>query len=348
MTIQLSDTEKSRFISFIKHRRLNHRLIELLVNAKAQHNLKGADLRTAKNLSYADITVSVLKSINKNWITVDDVVALLDLSEVAGKQHICVFRLPDRGKKAIGDTLRTPSGVVDDSPTLADFHSLPTDSKIRLLKSTNDVVIAKIIAQRSYWITNVLKRDPEREVFEKVKHRERSAIIVKYNRKRGTLQVRVPPREKGPGETGKAVYQFIKSALGAHYPVDSKSWFHKLVHFPIGDSFTKILRNTSDFELWYDSPEDSSTKTRISRKGRPKKGIDLRKEKNWQYQNGYARNTLRGFWSCPRTADVYIHMNADNVRVSKSTMRAFARMFVPDLCLDEDIDHVIQRVQDHI
>ncbi len=348
MTFKLTDPQRQGLAHFLKNRYLKAQAINLLKEAKKRNQLKQNQLKTAQTLTYAEITDGLETAIASGWMSLDDVVRVLDTAEISGKQHVCIFRLPTKGTSSILNTLRTPTGTVSATPSIADFYSVPSSSSVRVLVDSPDEVAVKIVTRRAYWITNMLEQDSERELIERKRHRERSAVILKCNRKTGFVQLRVPPREKGSGETAKGVYDFAVTALTAHYPVDLKSWFHKIDQFAIADSFPKLLANKTEFELWYDSPEDHNTKTRISRKGRPKHGNDLRTDKNWRFEKGYARTSLRGFWKCPSTSHLYVHMNSDQTRLSKSTTRKFARIFVPDLCSDGDLDHVIQRIHDHI
>lgn len=346
--LNLSEEQKQRLENFMKHRRLNDAAVGLLKAAKETHDLKATDLRTAKNLTYAQITENLVKSVRKNWITLDDLVSLLDESEFSGKQHVCLFKLPDSRAKSVLDALRNPSGTIGSAPKIKDFISLPTGSTVRVLRDTKDEVAVKIVTRRSYWITNLLEQKPDRELFERLRHEERAAVIVKAALKNKMLQCRVPPREKGPQETGKAVYDFMVKALEAHYPVDQNSWFGKLVVFPISDAFPKILANKTDFELWHDTPENKDTRTRMSKRGRPKSGSDLRNEKNWQFQKGYSRTNIRGFWKDGPGEAIYVHLNADRVRLSPSQHRDFARLVVTQLCSDGELDHVVDRIRDHL
>jgi hypothetical protein len=345
--LKLSEPEKELFANFLKHRRLNEKAVELLAQIRGTHGLKAADLRTAKQLPYAGIAGNLVKAVDQGWLDLDVLVAKLDESEYAGKQHVCIFRLPEKGKQKVLTTLRNPAAATTSLPAIADFFTIPTASTARVLVDTPDLVAVKIVTRRDYWITNVLEDgNPDRELFERLKQKERSAVIVKCSLKGDLIQFRVPSREKGPMDTAKAIYDFLKKALESHYPVDGNSWFSQIQHFPIAKAFPKILENTKEFELWHDAPEDRSTKAQISRKGRPKSGNDLRKDKNWRYGAGYFRPNLRGFWNCP-SGKLYAHLNADRVRIAKDATRDFARIFVPQLCSDKDLDHVIDRIRDH-
>lgn len=347
-TFSLSDEQKTRLEHFMKHRRLNDEAVTLLKKAKDTHQLKSTDLRTAKNLTYLNVTENLIKAVNQGWIALADLVKMLDDSEFSGKQHVCLFKLPDAGAKKILDALRTPSGSTGSIPKITDFISLPTGSTVRILRDTKDEVAVKIVTRRSYWVTNLLEQKPDREVLERLRHEERAAVIVKATLNNKMLQCRVPPREKGPQETGKAVYEFLVKALEGHYPVDPQSWFGKVGQFPISDAFPKILKNKTDFELWHDTPEDKTTRTRMSKRGRPKSGTDLRNEKNWQFEKGYSRTNIRGFWKTAVGMELYVHMNADRVRLNQSQTRNFARLVVTQLCTDGDLDHVVDRIRDHL
>jgi hypothetical protein len=345
--LNLSDEQTTQFANFLKHRRLNSIAVEHLGQAKKDNDGKPRDLRAGKNLSYAEIANNLIKAVNNGWLALNALVDILDGSELAGKQHVCVYKLPEKDGAKILATLRTPTGTKGATPAISDFFTIPRASHARILVDKADEVVLKVATRRDYWITNLLEEKPNREVFERVKHQERSAVVIKCSLVTGLVQIRIPPREKGPAETAQAVYDFAHKALAAHLPMDEDSWFHNLDKFPVAKAFSKILDNTTDFELWRDTPEDRKTRTQISNKGRPKPGTDLRSQKNWQYGKGYSRTNIRGFWKCA-SHKVFTHINADKIRLGHNGSREFARIFVPELCDDKDLDHVISRIRDHI
>ncbi|QDT77291.1 hypothetical protein Mal35_07170 [Gimesia maris] len=344
----LSDEQKQRLENFMKHRRLNDESIKLLSQAKKNHELKSTDLRTASNLTYPNITEQLIKAVNNGWLSLDEIVMLLDNSELSGKQHVCLFQLPEKSPGKILNVLRNPGGDFGTTATIDDFLRLPTGSTVRVVRDETNEVAVKIVTRRSYWTTQLLEQKPDREIFERLRHEERAAVIVKADLNNKILQCRVPPREKGPQQTGNAVYKFLMDSLQNHYAIDSKSWFGKLRLFPMSDAIPKILANKTDFELWHDTPENKNTRTKMSKRGRPKAGNDLRNEQNWQFSQGYSRTNIRGFWRDGKNDPIYVHMNADRVRISQSETRDFARLVINELCTDGELDHVVNRIRQHL
>ncbi|QDV15816.1 hypothetical protein Pan153_04350 [Gimesia panareensis] len=348
VSLYLDDEEQKRLENFMRHRRLNDAAIKLLVKAKEEFDLKNTEIHTAQSLKYSLITEDLIKAVNSGWLTLDEIVKLLDDSEFSGKQHVLLYKMPDKGAGKILDALRNPAGAIGVSSEITDFISLPTGSTIRIVRDTAEEVAVKIVTRRSYWTSRVIEQNPDRELFERLRHEERAAVIVKANRSNKMVQFRVPPREKGPQQTGKAVYQFLYKSLENHYTLDKNSWFRKLKLFPISDAIPSILANKTDFELWHDTPENKNTRTRMSKRGRPVVGNDLRSEKNWQFSKGYSRTNIRGFWKNGSGKSIYTHMNADRVRVSKTETRDFARLVINELCSDGELDHVVDRICDHL
>jgi hypothetical protein len=346
--LHISSEDESRFAEYLKHRQLNEKATALLASAKEGHNLKASDLHSAKGLAYAEIAKNLIKAVNQDWIGQNTLVSLLSDSELAGKQHVCVFHLPEKGKSRVLDSLRSPANSSSDDPLIEDFLRIPEASTAQLIVDEPKRVVVKIVTKRSYWMVNVLENsDPDREVYERCRMQERSVVVVKCNVDDDTIQFRVPPSMKGPVETAKAIYQFLHETLESQYPGADKSWFRNTRQFPIQDAFPKIIKNKDDFELWHDTPEDRNIRTQISRKGRPKSGMDLRDDRNWHHDKGYSRSTIRGFWKNGREP-LYLHMNSDRVRISKDTHRDLARLFIPSICNDKDLDDVIAWIRRHI
>lgn len=339
--------DHERLQRFLTRRRLDDRVVKMLITAKDEHDLKRGELTTAQNATYAKLTEDLMKGVSKGWIGRADVVAMLDGSEIAGRQHVLIFLLPESGRKKVLEALRNPKKVYAGPVNLDEFYAIPEHSTARILHDSEDEVVVKLVARRSYWVTEVLRETEDEQFLRKHRENERSAVIVKCDAKSGLFQVRVQPREKGQADTGKLVYDFMCSTLGAHYDLGGSSWFPKLVAFAIGDTFPKILKNRQEFRLRYDTPEDPEFKAQMFRKGN-EDSFDLRDDQRWSFRNGYSRNSIRGVWICPRGGEVLVHLNQDNVRLGANTTRDVARVFVPGLCSDKDLDHAIQRIHEHL
>ncbi|HEX3658230.1 MAG TPA: hypothetical protein VHV55_20750 [Pirellulales bacterium] len=340
--------EPEKLERFLSRRRLDGRVVDMLKAAKDAHDLKRGEITTAQSATYSKLTEDLIKAVNQGWVGRDSVVAMLDNSEIAGRQHVCVFQLPTTGQGKILDVLRAPHTVYSGPVSIEEFYEVPSHSMARIIKDTADEVIVKIVAQRSYWTSELLKDLPDEQLIKRLRHQERSALILTCNKQAGLLQVRVQPREKAQADTAKNVNDFMMDTIKAHYDVKPKSWFYQLRFFPIADTFPKLLKNKAEFVLKYDTPEDNEIKASMFRKGDHKDGADLRDDPRWSYSSGYSRNSLRGVWKCKGGGEVYLHLNQDAIRISATTTVDVARVFVPGLCSDKDLDHAIRRIHEHL
>jgi hypothetical protein len=348
MSSHFSKTEKIGLTKFLERRTAKAPAIGMLEHAVTQEGLKRGELSVAKNMTYSTVVDEIDKAISKEWVTEGQLTSLLDRCEIAGRQHVCVFTLPEKGVDEILDELRDPDQYDDEEPALEDFWEIPASSYARIIKDANDTVLVKIVAKRRYWRSEIDSSSDEEQWIHKWIQEERSAIVVKCSKASGTVQIRVPPREHAQSDTGKTVYDFITEVLPTHYSLDHGSWFSKLLVFPITDAFPSLLKNKDDFVLRYDTPENNSAKSRLMKKGPVKQLDDLRDDSIWNYGKGYARATLRGSWVIEDGDPIFCHLNWDRVRVDASTNLEFARVFVPNQVNDDQLDYVIKRIRDHL
>lgn len=347
MSFSLPAEDVAALEQFLTRRQVRGKILPLILAAKCKHSLNRADVSTAKNMTYSNLTGLIIKCIDKSWVNYADFAEVLDDSEVAGRQHVCIFKLPDNGKVKILDALRAPRGLSTSTPAIHDFIRVPSQSAARILVDTTDEVVVKIIAIRTYWLSEFVKDDPGDQLIHRWEQKERSAVIVKANLQTGLLQVRVPPRETGPSDTANGVYKFMSQALGQHYGGDGSFWLDEVLFFPIADAYPKILQNKTEFVLRHDTPENATLRSRMSKKGPTTDLSDLRDDPNWRYENGYARRTMRGHWSCV-SSQLFMHMHYDTIQIDKKTTRDLARVFVPKYCPDGELDHAIERIRNHL
>jgi hypothetical protein len=336
------------FEAFLKRRKLRERVLAFLKATRDRNNLNRTVIPTASNLTYAKIAELLAISLEKKWINPSDLIKILDESEIAGRHHVYVFTIPENSKDEVRKGLRNPRGLSDASPEIIDFLKCPEYSSTRILRDVDDETVLKIIARRSYWLNEYERDDPEDQLIHRWMEHERSAIIIKCNIRDGLLlQIRVPPKEKGQLETGKAIYAFLVDALRHHYDTGKDSWFQSVNFFPIGDSFNKIVSDRENFIMKQDTPENSATLSRVSKKGPMTDTSDLRDEPSWSHETGYARRSIWGSWICPDSL-LFMHLNRDTIQIDKMTTRYLARLFVPNLCTDLDLDYAIHQIRNHI
>jgi hypothetical protein len=348
MPLVLSEESKRSLAAFLERRNMKERVRSILAKIVAQEDLKRGDLTTAKQVTYHTLVDELIKAINKGWYELSALIALLDESEVAGRQHVWVFLLPAKGKAAILDAVASPIGQDDAPGEIEDFIKMPESSYARVLKRTGKDALVKVVTRRRYWVREVDEHTDTEEWIHRWIEEERAAVILKCDLSAGICQVRIPPREHfQQSETGKTVYDFAKETLERHYDIGKNSWFSRLLDFPITDAYPAILANRDDFVLRHDTPESLTAKARVSRTGAIKELKDLRDDSMWVFADGYARKSLRGVWL---VADnfVYAHLNYDKVRLDAKSTASFARVFIPSLTTDAEVDHVIGRIREHL
>ncbi|HWL93537.1 MAG TPA: hypothetical protein VNT79_08370, partial [Phycisphaerae bacterium] len=198
MPFKFSDAQKNALQRFLERRNLKERTIELLGAALASNSLKRGDLTQNQSATYEKLIDDVETAIKKKWLTEDDLITLLDESELAGRQHICVFSIQAKSADAVLSEVLTPDYLTTDLPVLEDFWTVPTTPTARLLRATKTEAVVKIVTDRRYWLREIdLKRSTtEEEWIHRWTERERSAILVKFSKSTNRLQVRIPPKEK--------------------------------------------------------------------------------------------------------------------------------------------------------
>ena len=295
MPLILSGEANQSLQRFLVRRNLKEPAVQLLERVREANDLQRGDLSVAKNQTYETLVANLIKAINQGWMDKSELVTLLDESEISGRQHIVIYRLPTQGKKAILDAIVNPQGLSTAEPSIDDFCNVPNASTARIIRSTDRQAIVKIVRKRHYWMREVTESSATDEWIHRWVEEERSAIVLHCDLGAGLLQIRVPPREKGQSETAESVYLLLNEALDEHYPTRN-SWFDRLRTFPITDAFASILSNRTDFVLRYDSPESETVKSLMSRKGSIKELEDLRDDPMWNYESGFARPSIRGAW----------------------------------------------------
>jgi len=349
MAFKLSKDDKQSLLRFLERRNLKERVIECFAHIIEQKNLKRGDLTQDKNATYAILTDGLEKAISKGWMTEQELISLLDDSEVAGRQHVCIYEVP---AASITDTLsaiRQPTALQNGVASVGDFWDLPSASYARVLRDTSSEALVKIVSRRRYWRSEIdsSRSNADEEWIHRWIEEERSAVVIKCSKSTRILQIRVPPRERSPqAETGKSIHDFAIQLLGTHYSIGKGSWLSKVKLFSITDAFNKILENKQDFVLRHDTPESDTAKSRLSKKGSIKELKDLRDDEMWTFGNGYARKTLRGTWVVKKKP-IYSHLNLDKLKTAKGGSIEFARVFFPHFATDSEVDHVIQRIRDH-
>ena len=342
----LTNDQKERLAHYLRQRQANDRMIVLLQDVKDRNDLKRGGVTVAQNAQYEKIVESLDTALKENWLQRGELVEVLDETELAGRQHVLLYRIPLTKIVDLATTLAAPSNQRKKVADLEEYWEVPETSFARVLRNDADAVIVKLVASRIYHTLETLETTADFDLFKKHHHIERSAFIVKLNKKERLLQFRVPPREHGGGDTPKKVFEFAKTLIENHF--DGNDVFPCTKEFAIGDAIPKIIANRTDFTLEHDTPEDLEVKTSMSRRrSADGKMVDLRDSSVWKFGKGYSRKTIRGSWSL-NGGEIYTHINLDMLQLDSKTKLNVARLFIPGRCSDDGTDHVIRRVQEHI
>lgn len=339
------EDDRNRLASFLKHRQANSRIVQLLTDVKNQNDLKLGQVTTAQSASYGTLVESLDTALKNDWLDRAELISILNELEIAGRQHVLIYEIPQNKIPTVAGVLASPSEKRSTIAELSEFWEVPGGSFARVLVNNQDSVITKIVSDRTYHTVETLEQKIDYELFKRNHHVERSAVIFKLAKGSNTLQIRVPPREHGSGETTTRIHDFVSRILDNHFKNDRLRPHLKFM--PINNAFPKIIANRTDFRLEYDSPEDVEVKANLTRRQATNgNAADLRDSNVWKFGNGYSRKSMRGSWQIGNQS-LFSHMNFDTLQIDKNTKLNIARVFIPDRCSDGEIDHVIRRIQEH-
>lgn len=360
----VTDEEKKNLEQFLVRRQAKQRMVDLLSQVKELNDLKRGEVTIAQSASYEKIVESIDEALKNDWLSHEQLEKVLSGCEIAGRQHVCVFRVRDEAPKPTGkgsnqgtstgpliidqlaDLLSSPKRRRTRSAQLEEFWNPPAKSFARVVEQTKDVIVTKLVTTRTYVTEEITLRAADHEMLKRAFHKERSALILKLDLKARILQIRVPPREHGSVETAKKIFDFCQEMLADHFG-EGKLW-ELTQDIPVSDGFPKIVDNRTDFVMEQDTPENAETVSKITAKrGKNGKLNDLRDTSGWDHGEGYSRLSLRGAWT-HGTISTFCHMNLDRIQVDKKTVRRICRLFIPQHCVDGEIDHVIGRILDHL
>lgn len=348
-TTILGNDEQDRIAQFLKRRQLNNEMVKLLCEIKEHEELKRGEITTAQNATYDAIIESLSKSLKEGWITTERVTAILDNAEIAGRQHVLLFNVPEELLDTIQNKLQNPDTLNTHGVQLEEFWEVPLGSYARLLRNDESFLVLKVIARRFYWLSDESRPSEDRIEIIKQRERERSAVVIKLNKQSKLLQFRVPVREKAPNaDTGRSVYEFLVEIVESQYGEDGLELFNKLQPFPIEGAYQKMIDNRDDFQLLTDTPENQHFKSSMSHKGKSETATDLRDFDQWGFAEGFARTSLRGLWSFDDECNIDARMHVEKIRTGSQISRKVARIFFPKPCSDREVEHVLQRIQDHL
>ncbi len=346
--IVLDKDEQERLTHFLKRRQLNESMVALLKQIKEERDLKRGEVTTAQNATYDSIIESLTGSLNKGWLTTQQVVDILDGAEIAGRQHVCVFSIHEDLINEVSTSIKSPANLNVQCVTLDEFWEIPQEPYTRLITNDQRSLVMKVIAPRYYWISDETQPSEDLINISKRREKERTAIVIKMDRVNKLLQVRVPIREKASNlDTTNSVYSFIVEIIESQYGENGLAWFNKISRFPLADSFQKIIENRTDFALYTDTPENQYFKSSMSHKAAGDDAADIRDFDQWGFADGFARTSLRGAWTHGEIA-IHVRMYADKVKTGNQMSREVCRLFFPRPCTDEHVEHVIDRIKAHL
>ncbi|MEZ6069493.1 MAG: hypothetical protein R3C10_04285 [Pirellulales bacterium] len=347
----VSSDDRERLQHFLSRRQLKDRVVELLKEVKESHDLKRGEVTTSQSATYEALVEALATALANKWVEPDNLTSILDDAETAGRQHICIFKVPEEAADAVIGMLRSPRTLNPETARLSDFWSIPLEPYSRILRDDDAGIVVKTVAPRYYWVEDRRQPSEDRIEITKERERERSAIIFKFDKAVHLLECRVPTREKNPhADTSKSVYQFLAEITASEYVGNAGEQAQTLLglvgHFDLANAFQKIIENRDDFELHKDTPENQDLKTSMSHRASADDAKDIRDYDEWVYENGFARTSIKGKWK--REDDsILVHMHDESVKLGKQVSRQVSRIFFPRPCSDTDIAYVVERVRAH-
>lgn len=349
-TIALLQKEESQALErYCVLHQLKDALVGFLKFTHDKNDLRRGDITTAMNAPYEKLLQAVGTAISNGWASQDEFTSLLDKGELAGRQHLCIFKVRQSEQAKVIESLRKPIDLDHSLPTLESFYLVPAKWSTRILQDTQHEFLAKIVGPREYWDFEEKNITADHIQIDKYRRRERSVIIVKYNYKTKLLQLRLSLRRNG-NDTGRAVHDFLTEAVGNQFGDSGRMWFGKLEHFPIADSYAKIVGNRDDFVLIRDTPYDNEIAATLSKKVADY--VDLRDNPHWTFDQDFARTSIRGIWLKDGHKDgdegINAFLHLDDLKLDAKTRKKVARVFFVKSCPDEEIEHVLRRIREHI
>src|SRR5262249_44671301 len=97
----LDDDQRKALELYCVLHQLKEGIVALLVEASKSHGLKRGDVTTAANAPYEKLIDSLAVAIGQGWLAETQLVTLLDVGELAGRQHICLFRVKTNEQKKL-------------------------------------------------------------------------------------------------------------------------------------------------------------------------------------------------------------------------------------------------------
>jgi len=342
----LTRPEKDRLLSFLKRRQLKDRVLELLRVAKATHEDRMGDISLAKNTTYEMLVEAVATCLSRGVISVESLTEEFDRVELAGRQHVLLFRLPSERVRATRRQLL--SKVIDPSGRgIHEFIQVPVATTAHTLVDSTDELTVKFISRRIDWQEVVLEESEDVRLIRKERTIERASIIVKITPARNLLQVRVPPRSGfTDSETSRKVYSLATNVLTAAFGDAGPSLIHDLPTFPLGHAYSGLATTRDDFTMLSDSPEGAEFRAVFTRRGAGST-IDIRDMDDYSFHGGtFARTLMRGLWWLDDDTSVPCAMHWETVKIG-SMQRDVARVYFPKLSSDAEIEYVIGRICEH-
>lgn len=343
-TLSLSPVRRERFEFLLKHRRLNDAMTTLLADAKKRHQLKKTELKASKTLSYASIVEQLTEAIRQKWISEADLARILDDSELAGRQHLQILTVVPKKAEELKKLLRSPEHLTQSAPSLLEFLDVPSSPSARILKDDGEGITVKLVLMREYWYTANTKESQDEKIILMKRQKERSAVILKYKPDH-TLQCRVPPREKSQSDSAKTFAEFLGETFEIYYPGFSDGAAKSLQDAALSDAIPGVVKDEQSFVLWQDNPVGKNVQSRMAGRGRPNKDFELRKAKEWNYKDGYARKSIRGFWKLPSGEYTYFHISRDSDGKNSTPS---TRIVFPDVISDAELEHVLKSIRSKI
>lgn len=121
MPFSLTQPQKDSLGRFLERRNLKEGVIAFFAKTIEENNLKRGQLTQDKNATYERLVSDLESAIKEDWATEDELIELLDNSEVAGRQHVCIYEIKPANIESTMNAIRQPGNRSDDSSSLDGF-----------------------------------------------------------------------------------------------------------------------------------------------------------------------------------------------------------------------------------
>lgn len=331
----------------MKRRQLKDQILPLLKEIKEKHKEEAESLSLGGSPNYEALVDAVAACWGRGLLSTEVLTGKLDQAELAGKQHVILFKVPEEKVELTRQRLAAKTSLLA-RRGVKEFLKVPTSTTAYLLADTAEEIVVKLVGRRLDWVEHVREKRDDWEVIERRRVIERTSIIIKFASVHNVLQIRVPPRGGfGVSETSRKVYLVALAVLDSAYGKEGTALLQDVSAFPLDAAYAKLVKNRTDFIMLSDSPENPHFRAMFA--GRGARGVqDIRDLKDYSFDKStFARTMMRGGWKTDEEVYAYTTMHWEKVKTSSNAQRDIARIYFPHMNTDAEVERVIGRICDH-